>query len=148
MYINRIEKHQIRDPMEIYTIYTILWLIVAVISLIPIYIFWIGYLKLRTRDLLITAIAFSLSFVKGIILAMKLFIRGAGEGTWYLDDEFWWCIAAILDIIIIGLITFSFTNKFGPKERIERTKKIEYETDMENYDMLESNSKSEHQEEP
>ena len=129
-------------------IYTILWVIVAIISLVPVYIFWIGYLKLRTRDLLITSIAFTLFFIKAITLAMKIFIEGADEGSWYLDDEFWWSIAAVLDVIIIGLIASSFSNRFGPREKIERTKKIGHATETENQDMLESNSKSEPQEEP
>lgn len=93
-------------------VYPVLWLIVAVISLLPMYVFWIGYRKLRTRDLLITAIAFTLFFIKAALIAMEIFIEG-NESSWILNDEFWLAVAAILDMAIIGLIATSFTIKLG-----------------------------------
>lgn len=103
-------------------IYPILWLIVAIISLIPVYIFWIGYRKLQTRDLFITAIAFTLFFIKALTLSIALFEI---NDLWYANDEFWLAIAAILDIIIIGLIAFSFSNRFNPQQDIEKSFPLE-----------------------
>lgn len=107
-------------------IYPVLWMIVAIISLIPVYIFWIGYRKLRTRDLFITAIAFTLFFVKALTLSIALFEINE---LWYANDEFWLAIAAILDIIIIGLIAFSFSNRFNPHPDIDKPFPLEDEGD-------------------
>jgi hypothetical protein len=80
----------------------ILWLIVAAVSLIPLVIFSIGYIRVRSPKLLITTFAFFLFFIKALILAMKLFIPN------YVD-EIWWSIAAILDIMMISLIAYSLS---------------------------------------
>jgi hypothetical protein len=82
----------------------ILWLIVAAISLIPIVIFFISYIRIKSMKLLITTLAFFLFFAKGMILSMKLFV------TNYVD-AFWWTVAAIMDLIIIALITYSLSKK-------------------------------------
>ena len=100
-------------------IYSILWLITAFIAVIPVYVFWTGYRKVRSKDLLITSVAFTLFLAKAIIFTMELFVKDAGEGTWYLSDEFWFAVAAILDMIIIGLIAISFTHKFGNGDKHE-----------------------------
>jgi ABC-type arginine/histidine transport system permease subunit len=81
-----------------------LWLIVAVLSLIPIIIFSISYIRVRSKKLLITTAAFYLFFIKAMVLAMKLFVRN-------YSDEIWWSVAAILDIIIICLIAYSLVKK-------------------------------------
>ncbi len=82
----------------------ILWLLVAAVSLFPAVVFFISYNRVRSTKLLITAIAFSLFFIKAMILASKLFIPN------YVD-EIWWAVAAVLDIIIIGLIAISLSKK-------------------------------------
>lgn len=82
----------------------VLWLIVAAVSLFPAVVFFISYNRVRSTKLLITALAFSLFFVKAMILASKLFIPN------YVD-EIWWAVAAVLDIIIIGLIAISLSKK-------------------------------------
>jgi len=98
-------------------IYSVLWLITAIIAVIPVYVFWTGYRKVRSKDLLITAVAFTLFLLKALIMTMELFVGDAGEGTWYLNDEFWFGVAAVLDMIIIGLIAVSFTHKFENGEK-------------------------------
>jgi hypothetical protein len=82
----------------------ILWLIVAVVSLIPLVIFSISYRRVRSQKLLITTLAFFLFFVKALILAMKLFMPN------YVDET-WWSVAAVLDIMIISLIAYSLSRK-------------------------------------
>lgn len=104
-------------------IYAVLWLITALIAIIPVYVFWTGYRKVRSKDLLFTAIAFTLFFVQAIILSMELFIEEAE--AWYLNDEFWFAVAAVLDMAIIGLITISFTHKLENGEKPETEEKPE-----------------------
>ena len=82
----------------------ILWFIVAAVSLIPLVIFSISYIRVRSPKLLITTLAFFLFFIKALILAIKLFIPN------YVD-EIWWSVAAILDIIMISLIAYSLSRK-------------------------------------
>jgi len=82
----------------------ILWLIVAALSLIPFVIFLVSYIRVRSTTLLIATAAFSLFFVKAMILSMKLFIPNYA-------DEFWWAVAAVLDIMILGLIAVSLSKK-------------------------------------
>lgn len=82
----------------------VLWLTVAAVSLIPVIIFSISYLRVKSTKLLITTLAFCLFFIKALILAGKLFIPN------YVD-EFWWAVAAILDIMIISLIAYSLSKK-------------------------------------
>ena len=88
---------------------TILWLAVAIITLFPTYVFWAAYWKTRSKDLFFNSVAFTLFLVKAITLAMKLFIES-------FADELWWSVAAILDILIVGLISFSFSHKFERKD--------------------------------
>lgn len=97
------------------TINPFLWLIVALLSLLPVYIFWIGYRKTHTRDLFITASAFTLFLVKALTLAVALFLDGLNEEKWYFDDEFWVGVAAVLDMFIIGLIASALMGRFGPQ---------------------------------
>ncbi len=82
----------------------ILWLIAAAVSLVPIVIFSISYIRVKSTKLLITTLAFSLFFIKTVVLAIKLF------ETDYID-EFWWEVAAVLDIVMICLIAYSLTRK-------------------------------------
>ena len=82
----------------------ILWLIAAIISIVPIVVFFVSYLRVRKPVLLIATSAFFIFFLKAMILAMKLFIPT------YVD-EFWWSVAAILDIIMISLVAFSLSKK-------------------------------------
>jgi len=83
---------------------TILWLVVAFTSLILVIMFSVSYKRVRSKKLLITTIAFSLFFIKAIVLAMKGFLQN-------YSDEIWWSVAAFLDIIIICLIVYSLTKK-------------------------------------
>jgi hypothetical protein len=82
----------------------ILWLIVAAISLVPVVIFYISYNRVRSTKLLITMLAFFLFFIKALILAVRRFMPN------YVDHTWWW-VAAVLDIMIICLITFSLKKK-------------------------------------
>jgi hypothetical protein len=82
----------------------ILWLIAAAISIIPVVVFFVSYLRVRKTVLLIATFAFFIFFLKATILAMKLFMP-------YYVDEFWWSIAAILDIIMISLVALSLSKK-------------------------------------
>jgi len=85
-------------------IITVLWLVVAAVSLVPFILFFISYMRVRSTKLLITTIAFLLFFIKAMTLAMELFIPD------YLD-EISGSVAAILDLIIIGLIAFALLKK-------------------------------------
>jgi hypothetical protein len=82
----------------------ILWLIVALVSIFTTAVFFVSYTKIKSTKLLITTIAFFLFFIKAVVLAMKLFIPNYA-------DEFWWAVAAILDILIISLIAFSLIKR-------------------------------------
>lgn len=82
----------------------LLWLIVAIVSLIPLSIFTMSYIRLKNRRLLFTTAAFALFFLKAIILFMKVVLP-------FYADEFWWAVAAMLDISIITLITISLIQK-------------------------------------
>ena len=84
----------------------VFWLVVAAVALVPLIIFSISYKRIRSRNLLLTTIAFGLFFVKAFALGMRLVVPESMEDLWYLDDETWWTVAAVLDIIIIGLISF------------------------------------------
>jgi len=86
------------------TLNSILWLIVAAVSVVPLIVFLISYRRTKSRKLLITAAAFTLFFVKAVLLSMKLFIHNYA-------DEVWWSAAAILDILIISLIAFALSRK-------------------------------------
>ena len=57
-----------------------------------------------------SSIAFTLFFVKAITLAMKIVMEGEGMLSGY-SDELWWSVAALIDILIIGLISTSFMGK-------------------------------------
>ncbi len=86
------------------TLNSILWLIVAAVSVVPLIVFFISYRRTKSRKLLITAAAFALFFVKAVLLSMKLFITNYA-------DEMWWSVAAILDILIISLIAYALSRK-------------------------------------
>lgn len=89
----------------------VLSLVVAAISLVPITIFYKSYLKVRSRRLLMTTAAFLLFFIEAVILGARQLVPGASGEVWYLDDEFWWSVASIMDVMIIGLFTVSLTSK-------------------------------------
>ncbi len=88
-----------------------LWLVVAVISVIPIYIFARAYSRVPSRKLLYTTIAFCLFLVMGVTLAFKVIFPGSDDEVWYLNDEFWWSVAAILCTAIIGLFVAALSSK-------------------------------------
>jgi hypothetical protein len=90
---------------------SVIWVVVALISLIPLVIFFISYRRIKSRRLLFTTIAFALFFLKALILSFKLFTPASNDEIWYLDDEFWWSVAAFLDIAIIGSIAFALRLK-------------------------------------
>jgi hypothetical protein len=92
----------------------VLWLIVAIIALVPLIVFLKSYLRVRTRKLLMTTTAFILFFSMAMILAMRLVVPSSDTAQWYMDDEFWWSIAAVMDIAIICLIAFSLTLRDEP----------------------------------
>lgn len=93
------------------TINAILWLVIAILALIVFLIFLKSYKRVKDKKILYTTIAFFLFFVKAILLGMKLFMPETDNEPWFLDDEFWWSIAAILDAIIIGLIFYSLSKR-------------------------------------
>ncbi len=97
-------------------LYPILWLIVAAISVVPMIVFWKGYFRLGAKKIRLTAIAFTLFFFKALTVGSELFLDEADEGTWFLNDEFWLCVAAILDMIIISLIVITFGGTNGTDE--------------------------------
>ncbi len=86
---------------------TVFWLIVSLVSIVPFYVFFLGYRRVRSRKILMITVAFSLFIVKGFLLSMKLFLPNADEGGWFLDDEFWWTIAAVLDVFIVCLFSIA-----------------------------------------
>ncbi len=99
----------VAEPGEF--INAVLWLVVAFISFIPLIIFFISYNRIKSQKLLITTVAFTLFSCKALLLGMRLFILDIDDEIWYLDDDFWWYIAAVLDIIIISLIAFALKKK-------------------------------------
>ena len=82
----------------------VLWLAVTIVSLVPLTLFLISYIRVRSTKLLITTAAFALFTVKALILAMKLFLQD-------YDDEVWWSLAAVMDILIISLIGLALKGK-------------------------------------
>ena len=90
---------------------SVFWLLVAIISMFPFYIFFMSYKKVRSRKLLWISGAFFIFIFKGFFLSMKLFFPDGGDEIgWFLDDEVWWTIAAVLDVFIICLITMALTS--------------------------------------
>jgi len=83
---------------------SILWLVVALLASLPLIVFLISYIRVRSERLLITAIAFCLFVIKALILAMKLLLQD-------YNDETWWTVAAVLDMMIIGLIAYALGKK-------------------------------------
>jgi len=103
-------------------LYPYLWLIVAAISVVPMIVFWKGYFRLGAPKLRLTAIAFTLFFAKALAVSTELFLSDADEETWFLNDEFWLSVAAILDMIIISLIVIGLKATNGvEKENGEET---------------------------
>ncbi len=102
--------------LDIMELYPILWLIVAAISVVPMYVFWKGYFRLGSKKIRLTAIAFTLFFFKALSIGSELFLNDSNEGTWFLNDEFWLCVAAILDMMIISLIVITFGSTNGEDE--------------------------------
>jgi hypothetical protein len=86
-------------------------LVVAIISLVPLTIFYKSYLRVRNRKFLMVTAAFLLFFIQAIFLSMRLLVPGANGDVWYKDDEFWWSVAAVLDVLIILLFTLALTSK-------------------------------------
>lgn len=93
------------------TINAVIWLVVAVITLLPLGAFYMSFRKVRSKKLLLTTIAFLLFFVKSLLLASRLVIPEGSAEPWYLEDDFWWSIAAFLDVGIIAMIAFALRKK-------------------------------------
>ncbi len=90
--------------------YTWFYLLVAAIALIPMCIFWISYRRVKSKKLLITAMAFSIFFVKAIIMALEVvFVIVVGAEDF--PEEFWISLAAVLDIVIITLFAVPLLQK-------------------------------------
>ena len=89
----------------------ILWLIVAIISLIPIFIFSTAYRRVPSRKLLYTTVAFCLFFVMGMLLSLHVIFPGSEDSTIYLEEELWWSVSAFLCIAIIGLFVMALRTK-------------------------------------
>ena len=92
-------------------IIAIFWLVVGIIALIPFTIFTISYRRIKDKKLLFNSIAFFLFFMKAILLSFALFEPMGDQTAWFLTEEFWWAVAAILDVIIIALISLSLLKK-------------------------------------
>ena len=93
---------------------SVFWLAVAIISIIPFYIFLMSYKKVGSRKFLFITIAFFIFIFKGFFLSMKLFFPDEiDENGWLLDDQIWWTIAAVLDVFIVCLITMALTISEG-----------------------------------
>ncbi len=92
------------------TIIGILWLIVAIIAVVPIVIFARTYKRVQDWKILVTLFAFSLFLVKAVTLSMRLVV-GENDDVWWLNDEFWWSVAAVIDIVIIGLFVYALSSK-------------------------------------
>ena len=101
-------------------ILAVFWLVVAVVALVPLVLFSISYKRVRSKNLLLTTIAFGLIFLKGALLASRLIIPASMDDVWYLDDETWWMVAAVLDIIIIGLISASLLIGRKPEKKSKK----------------------------
>ena len=84
---------------------SILWFVVAMVSLILVFMFSVSYIRVRSKKLLLTTVAFSLFFIKAIVLVMKPFLQN-------YSDEMWWSVVASLDLIIICLIVYSLSKKW------------------------------------
>ena len=90
------------------TMGALFWLVVGIVAIVPLVLFSISYNRVRSRSLLMTAVAFGLFFLKGLLLGARLIIpEGIEDTTWYLNDGTGLLMAAFLDILIIGLITAS-----------------------------------------
>ncbi len=89
----------------------VLWLIVAIISIIPITIFARAYRRVPSRKLLFTTVAFCLFLVMGITLSFKVIFPGSDDEVWYLNDEFWWSASAFMVIAIIGLFVMALSSE-------------------------------------
>lgn len=83
---------------------SILWIVVALLASLPLIVFLIAYVRVKSERLLITAIAFCLFVIKAVILAMKLVLQD-------YNDDTWWMVAALLDMMIIGLIAYALSKK-------------------------------------
>ncbi|UCC93209.1 MAG: hypothetical protein JSW25_00580 [Thermoplasmata archaeon] len=89
----------------------VLWLIVAIISIVPISIFFRAYRSVPSRKLLYTTVAFCLFFVMGILLSLHVIFPGSEDSTIYLEEEVWWSVSAFLCLAIIGLFVMALTTK-------------------------------------
>ncbi len=89
----------------------VLWLVVAIFALIIFLIFLKSYKKVKDKKIFYTTIAFFFFFIKATLLGMRLFMLEIDEEPWFLDDEFWWSIAAVLDAITITLIFYPLSKR-------------------------------------
>jgi len=87
-----------------YEINAIFWFVIGVIALFPSIILLVTYLRVKSKRLLLASSAFFLFVLKGIILSMKLFLDNYQDGIW-------WSVAAVLDLVIIALISFALMRK-------------------------------------
>jgi hypothetical protein len=89
----------------------VLWLVVAIFALIIFLIFQRSYKRVKDKKIFYTTVAFFIFFVKAMLLGMRLFMLELNEEPWFLDDEFWWSIAAMLDVVIITLIFYPLSKR-------------------------------------
>ncbi|UCH89357.1 MAG: hypothetical protein JSV49_01535 [Thermoplasmata archaeon] len=89
----------------------VFWIVVGIIALIPFIIFTISYRRIKDKKLLYNSIAFFLFFLKAILLSIGLFEPFGDDAVWFLSEELWWAVAAVLDAIIIILIALSLLHK-------------------------------------
>lgn len=84
--------------------YSVLWLLVAIISIFPLVLFWVSYYRVHSQRLLITAIAFGIFFLKAAMLSLELFIAN-------FEDDVALIIAAFVDTLFLGLVTAALLMK-------------------------------------
>ena len=94
--------------------YTWFYLVVALIAIIPMCIFWVSYRRVQSRKLLITTLAFSIFFVKAIVMSLEVVFAAMGGGDF--PEESWISLAAVLDIVIITLFALPLLQHNGENE--------------------------------
>ncbi len=82
----------------------ILWLLAAIVSLLPVIIFFRAYLSVKSKRLLYTALAFLLVLVEAAALAVRFIVADFSEDPW-------WAWIAMIQIAIVVLITLSLVSK-------------------------------------
>ncbi len=82
----------------------LLWAVTAAIALVPTLIFFKAWHRIRTRNLLLTAVAFLMVFGKAVLLTAAF--------AWLdFSDTPWWMLVAGVEIAVIALITFALAHR-------------------------------------